>query len=305
MNPEPNGAVLAAPVPAEADAAAVAPDHLPFGPYLGRPVAEVALRDPAYLVGLIHAEVGPPELRAAAARAVLVAVRYPDARPVGDSTPVPGRRTAAVLAVGIALAVGIGLWDAVGGAWAALAPAPRPPAVPTAVGSGGTGGSGRPGQAGRATGGTGAVAAATAAAGAGASGGLGAAAAVSGTSAAGLNTPVAGEVPAAAPDPCLARVPGAIGAAAAGDHLDSFQAVAFQVVATKDTGKVTFLNSRVPYHGAFYVAIFPTLYDQFPAPPAQHFRGKCVVAQGRVELYRGTPQLVVQSAGDIQVVDGG
>jgi DNA/RNA endonuclease YhcR with UshA esterase domain len=52
------------------------------------------------------------------------------------------------------------------------------------------------------------------------------------------------------------------------------------------------------------VAIFPTLYDQFPAPPAQHFRGRCVVVQGRVELYRGTPQLVVQTADDIRVVEG-
>ena len=80
-----------------------------------------------------------------------------------------------------------------------------------------------------------------------------------------------------AADPCTAAVPGALDAVAALAAVDSFQAVAFRVVGTKDTGKVTFLNSHQPYQGHFYVAIFPTLYPEFPAPPAQYFNGRCVV----------------------------
>jgi hypothetical protein len=105
-------------------------------------------------------------------------------------------------------------------------------------------------------------------------------------------------------DGCVARAAGAISAEQAAALVDTFQAVAFQVTGTKDTGRVTFLNSHNPYQGHFYVAVFPTLYDQFPAPPVQYFRGKCVAVQGQIELYRGTPQLVVRTADDIRVLDG-
>jgi micrococcal nuclease len=142
--------------------------------------------------------------------------------------------------------------------------------------------------------------------------------ATTGTRAAAANAPAGSPEPGSPPsdvapraeaaaghDTCAAQVPGAIEAATAKDYLDTFQAVAFRVADTKDTGRVTFLNSRSPYQGHFYVAIFPTLYDQFPAPPAVYFKGKCVVVQGEVALYRGTPQIVVQTVDDIRVVDSG
>lgn len=133
-----------------------------------------------------------------------------------------------------------------------------------------------------------------AAAGAGglASEGIGTGAAVSGTVRAGGAT-----------RPCDERVPGAVSAAAAKDLVDTFQAVAFDVVRTKDTGRVTFLNSHDPYQGHFYVAIFPTDYDKYPAPPAIHFRGRCIVVQGTIELYRGAPQMVLRGPEDVRIVD--
>lgn len=117
----------------------------------------------------------------------------------------------------------------------------------------------------------------------------------------------AGRTAAAAVDPsqpCGARVAGAIPAEAAADHLDTFQAVEFEVVRAKDTGKVTFLNSRDPYQGHFYAAVFPTDYADFPAPPATYLAGKCIVVQGRIERYRGAPQIVVRGAEDVRVVGG-
>lgn len=113
--------------------------------------------------------------------------------------------------------------------------------------------------------------------------------------------------PAAAVDPsqpCGARVAGAIPAEAAADHLETFQAVEFEVVRAKDTGKVTFLNSHDPFQGHFYAAVFPTDYADFPAPPATYLAGKCIVVQGRIELYRGAPQIVVRGAEDVRVVGG-
>jgi micrococcal nuclease len=83
----------------------------------------------------------------------------------------------------------------------------------------------------------------------------------------------------------------------------SFQAVELRVVRTKDTGRVTFLNSHDPYEGHFYVAVFPGDYGEFPGPPVAFFRDRCIVVQGTIELYRGTPQIVLRSAGDVRVLE--
>lgn len=117
-------------------------------------------------------------------------------------------------------------------------------------------------------------------------------------SAATADPPTAGAYDPAAP--CSRRAAGAVAADRAGEHLDQFAAVEFAVTGTKDTGKVTFLNSHEPYQGHFYVAIFPDLYGAFPAPPAGLLAGRCVVVQGRVEAFRGVPQIVLRDAADLR-----
>lgn len=117
-------------------------------------------------------------------------------------------------------------------------------------------------------------------------------------SAATADPPTAGAYDPAAP--CGRRATGAVAADRAGEHLDQFAAVEFAVTGTKDTGKVTFLNSHEPYQGHFYVAIFPDLYSAFPAPPASFLAGRCVVVQGRVEAFRGVPQIVLRDAADLR-----
>ncbi len=102
--------------------------------------------------------------------------------------------------------------------------------------------------------------------------------------------------------PCGARIPGAIPAESVEDFVDTHQSVEFEVVGTKDTGRVTFLNSHDPYQGYFYVAIFPDDYPSFPEPPALFFRGSCVVVRGTIERYRGTPQIVLRDPDDVRVV---
>jgi hypothetical protein len=102
--------------------------------------------------------------------------------------------------------------------------------------------------------------------------------------------------------PCGARLEGAVSAADAVNLVDTYQAVEFRVVRTHDTGRVTFLNSRDPYQGHFYVAVFPADYDRFPEPPAVHFDGRCIVVQGRIELYRGAPQIVLRSPDDVRII---
>jgi hypothetical protein len=102
--------------------------------------------------------------------------------------------------------------------------------------------------------------------------------------------------------PCGQRVAGAVAAADAQAELGRFAAVEFRVARTYDSGRVTFLNSHDPYAGFFYVAVFPDEYEAFPSPPARYFDGRCVLVQGRVERYEGTPQIVLRTADDIRVV---
>lgn len=274
------------------------PPTLPFGPYQNLTVAEVAILDPAYLAALVRAELGPPELRAAAAKALLEP--QPQSLPAvmgaaaADPIPAPHRRALHwVLGLGVAGAVALGMLDALGGlpgftpSQAAGAPTVAPPAAPATS---------APTRIGRPH--------ATAAGGSAAtSSALGTLQPVS-RAAAALGQLSTAAAPDGAASACAGRVPGAVTAEQAAGLVDTFQAVAFDVVGTKDTGKVTFLNSHQPYQNHFYVAVFPTLYDQFPAPPAQYFKGKCVVVQGQVALYRGTPQMVLQTVDDIRVVGG-
>jgi hypothetical protein len=102
--------------------------------------------------------------------------------------------------------------------------------------------------------------------------------------------------------PCGQRATGSIDSVEAERSAGIDAAVEFRVVGTHDTGKVTFLNSHDPYKDHFYVAIFPDDYDAFPSPPTEYFHGRCVVVQGRIELYRGTAQVVLRRPSDIVVV---
>ncbi len=98
---------------------------------------------------------------------------------------------------------------------------------------------------------------------------------------------------------CGQRVAGTVTAGEAARAVGQVVAAEFRVVRTKDTGKVTFLNSAEAYEGHFYVAVFPDDYPDFPAPPAEYFDGACVVVQGRVKMYKGSPEVVLKSADDI------
>jgi hypothetical protein len=261
------------PPPSAGDPAAAA---MPFGPYAGQPVTAVAVMDPDYLLEVVREGVGPADLRAAAAAALAQRGRLVAARTRGvPASGTPQRSAAALFAVtgllALALALGARARNPAGPSGDADAP------VPPATLAGAPTAPPRPATPPSRTAG----AAVTAAAAGGA----------------------AATPPAGSPAPCGARTAGALPAAAAADYLDTFQAIEFFVVRTKDTGRVTFLNSHEPYQGHFYVAIFPSEYGQFPTPPVQHFRDRCVIVQGTIELYRGAPQIVLRSADDIRILE--
>lgn len=68
-----------------------------------------------------------------------------------------------------------------------------------------------------------------------------------------------------------------------------------RIVRTHNTGNICFLNF-VPDHpsDAFYLVMFPSLFDAWPAPPEQYFKDKTVRVRGKVDLHRGKPQIRIQ-----------
>jgi hypothetical protein len=301
------------------------PTALPFGPYAGEAVDAVAVMDPGYLADLVREGVGPAVLRAEAARALANRGRLVTIAPRGGprswifaphvlSGPGGTRwvltrrlRTLAVVAVLGALAVA---------AWSERVPGGRPPgtlADPArpAVSDGAAVAGDAFGPSAGSQGADRVIAARTMPT---TTGGVDRTTA-GGDRVAGPSSPPGTGQPGASGDgaaggagsvspgaPCGGRVAGAIPAESAADFVGSFQTVELPVVKATDTGRVTFLNSHDPYQGHFYVAIFPSEYERFPAPPAEYFAGRCVVVQGAIETYRGAPQIVVRDPADIRIV---
>ncbi|RME85947.1 MAG: hypothetical protein D6775_01455, partial [Caldilineae bacterium] len=76
-----------------------------------------------------------------------------------------------------------------------------------------------------------------------------------------------------------------------------------QIVRTHDTGKVTFLNFSEDYRSTLSIVIFASAYDLFPEPPVDYFRDARVRVTGRVQMYQGAPEIVVESPDQIQIID--
>ncbi|MCB9850070.1 MAG: endonuclease/exonuclease/phosphatase family protein [Phycisphaerales bacterium] len=75
------------------------------------------------------------------------------------------------------------------------------------------------------------------------------------------------------------------------------------VVATRDIGNRCFLNFHQNYRENFTVVINKNVYDKFPENPESYFRGKNVRVVGKVVEFKGKPEIVVDSADVIEVVD--
>ncbi len=70
-----------------------------------------------------------------------------------------------------------------------------------------------------------------------------------------------------------------------------------------DSGKACFLNFKENWSGTLNLVIFSELYYQYPANPAQYFLNKKIRVTGLVQLYKGTPQMIIKSPEQIKVIE--
>ncbi|MCS6842884.1 MAG: phospholipase D-like domain-containing protein, partial [Caldilineales bacterium] len=87
----------------------------------------------------------------------------------------------------------------------------------------------------------------------------------------------------------------------AGSYLGQTVTVEGDVVDTYDTGKVTFLN--FDQDRTFTVVIFASAYPAFPERPEDLYYRKRVRVTGQVQLYRDRPEIIVESPGQIEIVE--
>src|SRR2546426_321529 len=90
----------------------------------------------------------------------------------------------------------------------------------------------------------------------------------------------------------------------AGKYYGQFKTVEGTIVATKNTGKVCFLNFSQNWRTDFTAVIFASDFNKFPASPEIYYRNKTVHVTGKIKEYKGKPEVIVKSASQIQILEG-
>jgi micrococcal nuclease len=75
------------------------------------------------------------------------------------------------------------------------------------------------------------------------------------------------------------------------------------VVVTRNTGKVCFLNFSENWRTDFTAVIFASDLAKFPASPEAYYKGKKVRITGRIQEYRGKPEVILKSSNQIWIME--
>ena len=73
------------------------------------------------------------------------------------------------------------------------------------------------------------------------------------------------------------------------------------IVATRNTGKVCFLNFHANYRKYFTAVIFASRFSH-PANPEDFYKGRKVRMTGLIKEYQGKPEIVLESPNQIETV---
>jgi micrococcal nuclease len=97
-----------------------------------------------------------------------------------------------------------------------------------------------------------------------------------------------------------------IAADQASRHVGERKAVCGEVVsatyARSSRGRPTFLNLDEPYPDHIFTAlIWGSDRSKFDEPPEVKYRDKAICVTGRIESYRGKPQIIVRSPNQIEL----
>ena len=87
----------------------------------------------------------------------------------------------------------------------------------------------------------------------------------------------------------------------AGSYVNQLKTVEGTIVYTAVSGGNVFLDFHYPYQGYFYVVIFSSSVGNFKFSPASFYMNKEVRVTGTIVLYKGTPEIIVNTPSQIEV----
>lgn len=94
---------------------------------------------------------------------------------------------------------------------------------------------------------------------------------------------------------------GSLTAAQAGSHVGEWATVCFHVVKANDAGTAFLVDSGTT-RGAFYAVIFPDDWAKFPQSLQSYFYGRCVCVSGRIQLYEGSPEIILEDPSGVLAI---
>lgn len=104
--------------------------------------------------------------------------------------------------------------------------------------------------------------------------------------------------------PAAAAPPPVVSWEDAGDSVGKIVTVEGTVTAVQETGDTHVLEFGSGDARAFRVVLLLPMLSASPGDPAERYGGRRVRATGRVQRFRGRPEMVLRSAGQLEVVEG-
>lgn len=75
------------------------------------------------------------------------------------------------------------------------------------------------------------------------------------------------------------------------------------VVASYNSGKACFLNFHEDYSSYFTAVIFQSDFENFPDSPEDYYYGKTVRITGKIKEYQDSPEIILESTDQIEIVE--
>lgn len=107
----------------------------------------------------------------------------------------------------------------------------------------------------------------------------------------------------AAGDWCAQPRAGAVSYLDAAASAGAAATVQGRIVKVGRSAKALFLNFHEPYHGYFSAVIFANAWRRFAGGIAETYAGRCVRISGTVKLYKGSPEIIVGSPAQIEILE--
>ena len=89
----------------------------------------------------------------------------------------------------------------------------------------------------------------------------------------------------------------------AGDYIGRSMSVEGKITRTHNSGKACFLNFHNNWTRYFSLVIFSNAYHRFPDKPEEFYLNKTVRVKGKIKMYRGRPEMVLNRSDQIEVID--